>query len=189
MTTTFRFQPRTLDLLSGLLAVIALLLLVWTVDDTVTPVAPRIATVVPGGGTPAVVETMASAIVARNVFSASRRAPTVRFTPPGSELPPPIVMMGTLPLAGADSTAGADAAARDTPPRLYGIIAQDGVRRALLLLTANGDSPRLYDVGDRQHGYRVVSIAQDRVVLATSTGSRTLRLLSRALQDSLENMP
>ncbi len=189
MTTTLRLQPRTLDLLSGLLAVIALLLLVWTVDDTVTPVAPRIATVAPNGGAPAPMETMASTIVARNVFSASRRAPTVRFTPPGDELPPPNVMMGTLPFAGGDSTSGADGIAPDTPPRLYGIIAQDGVRRALLLLTASGDSPRLYDVGDRQNGYRVVSIAHDRVVLATSTGSRTLRLLSRALRDSLENMP
>ena len=189
MTTRLRLPLRALDLLSGFLTVIAILLFVWTVDDSVTPVSPRIATVVSSVASPAVVDTLASAIVARNLFSASRRAPIVRFTPPGDELPAPNVMMGTLSLAGADSSSGAVGSAPDTPPRLYGIIAQDGVRRALLLLTASGDSPRLYGVGDRQHGYRVVSIAQDRVVLATSTGSRTLRLIPPALRDSLENMP
>ena len=189
MTTSLRLPPRAVDLLSGFLTVIAILLFVWTVDDSVTPVSPPIATIAPSGVALAVVDTLASAIVARNVFSASRRAPTVRFTPPGAELSAPNVMMGTLSLAGADSSSGAVGSAPDTPPRLYGIIAQDGVRRALLLLTASGDSPRLYGVGDRQHGYRVISIAQDRVVLATPTGSRTLRLIPPALRDSLENMP
>ena len=133
-------------------------------------------------------------MVARNVFSASRRAPTVRFVPPGDESPAALAsrdlmaggaMLGApLPPPMSDSSTGADVA-----PRLYGIVSQDDVRRALLLLTDSGESPRLYAVGDRQHGYRILSITSDQVVLATSTGSRTLRLVPRARRDSLENLP
>ena len=67
MTTRLRLSPRTLDLLSGFLTVVAILLFVWTVDDSVTPVSPRIATVVSSVAAPAVVDTLASAIDRKSV--------------------------------------------------------------------------------------------------------------------------
>jgi hypothetical protein len=130
-------------------------------------------------------DSIAERIVSTNIFGASRRAPRSRFVPPGADetsvAAAPTMDDGTVSAGSAADPAGA--------PRLFGIVVQDGVRRALLQLPGSDSIPRLLAVGDRQRGYRVVSIDADRVVLASSAGSRTVRLMTRASSDSLENMP
>ncbi len=141
-------------------------------------------------------------IVQGNVFSASRRAPASRFSPPsvaGGAYETPV---GDGAGSGAASGAGAaygDAASMgsgaaspaseaESIPHLYGVVENNGERRALLALRA-GESPRLLSVGDRHGGYRVTAIEQDRVVLAYAGGVRTLRLTRPASRDSLDTLP
>lgn len=130
--------------------------------------------------TPAATDDGASvvdAVVSQNLFSATRSAPATRWTPPGLETPPmpadqPVLdSVASLPMAG-DSTMA------DAVPALYGTVIGDAAPRALLRLADDDVAPRLYRVGDRHGGWRVVSIARDRVVLAGAGGSRTLQLLS-----------
>lgn len=186
-TSPSRVSPRTLDIVAGVSLLVALVLLVWPTRAVVQPIAPIVATtkVTASVGADVSEPQLGAQIVDGNVFSATRRAPTVRFVPPGTE------PAGATPVASAalDGTAGDNFAAVADTPRLFGIVAQDGRRRALLQLPGVDSVPRLLDIGDRRGGYRVVSISDDRVVLASSTGSRTLRLVSRTSPDSLENLP
>ncbi len=192
-------SPRLLDALGVACLVLAVTLLFWPASAAVHPVVPTLPAAQTGGSEVATgasaltahalawLDTSTTQIVEGNVFSASRRAPTVRFVPPGAEATdaPPMVSTA-MPDASIDAGNTMDDAAS---PRLFGIIAQDGRRRALLQLPGADSVPRLLDVGDRRAGYRVLSITADRVVLVSSTGSRTLRLASRTPPDSLENLP
>ncbi len=122
-------------------------------------------------------------VVNGNVFSATRRAPSVRFTAPGqasSDMPAMSATAETAPSATTDSL---------SLPRLSGIVTVDGERRALVQLTASDGAPHLFGVGDVHAGFRIVRIGPDQVVLASRAGTRTLRLSSRATPDSLENLP
>lgn len=136
-------------------------------------------------------------IVAGNVFSARRRAPSSRFSPPGTSAGSYDAAVGDGPAMTAGGMYGDNALVASVPaagtdgesvPHLYGIVDSDGVRQALVALRA-GEPPRLVAVGDRQAGYRVTAIGQDRVVLAFAGGVRTLRLTRPASRDSLENSP
>jgi len=60
--------------------------------------------------------------------------------------------------------------------------------RALLQVRTSSEPPRLLGVGESFGGVRVVRIADDRVVISSSSGTRTLRL-SRVVSDSSENVP
>ncbi len=169
-----------LDVLTAVVGLAAIALLVWPARPSVAPQAPQVIAEhqVSAGG---VAEPVSQAIVDGNLFSATRRAPTVLFRPPGADgesLPPapPSDMVVT-----AESVASG--------PRLFGIVAQDGVRRALLVLPGADSVPRLLGVGDRQAGYRVVTIGTDRVVLSSSGGTRTVRLVAPALPDSIDPKP
>ena len=139
-----------------------------------------------------VLDSTAAGIVRGNVFSASRRAPSSRFMPPGTDAatvamtdmssapagdyaPPATALSG-----GPGEPAGGTG---DAVPALYGIVTIDGVRHALLALRTD-EPPRLFAVGDRHAGYRISAIEGDRVVLATSRGSRVLRLAPPAPRDS-----
>src|SRR5689334_15796856 len=78
-----------------------------------------------------------TAIVNANIFSASRRAPRVRFVSPDAAVPEAPPSLPSLADAMADS-AGRDSASAsnsDAVPHLYAIVSQDGVRRALLRLS------------------------------------------------------
>lgn len=133
-----------------------------------------------------------------NVFSASRRAPRVRFRAPGTDAADASVAAAYDPFApasagteivGAEGTGGASGtAATDDVPHLYGVVVADGVRRALLAL-APGEAPRLLAVGDRHAGYQVTAIENDRVTLSQAGSTRTLRLTRAASRDSSENLP
>ena len=145
----------------------------------------------------AVTDSLLATIVRGDVFSATRQAPRSRFVVPGQPDPSDAAAMAGTAMAGTamsgTATSSGDAAVADTSgdamPRVFGIITMSGERRALLQLAPSDAVPRLYRAGDAHAGYRVVRVEADRVILSSSTGSRTLRLSSRATPDSLENLP
>jgi hypothetical protein len=201
------FTPRRLmDVASALLLLVALALTVWPVsaptvrDDAAgnpvnlppSPASPHALS------TRSLADSTEAGIVRGNVFSSSRRAPGVRFVPPGSEgaagtmtapdpIPMPAASAGGMAgsVAPSDSTAPANA---DVVPTLYGIVSIDGTRRALLTLRA-GEPPRLFAVGDRHAGFRINAIEPDRVTVQSARGSRTLRMARPASRDSSEKTP
>lgn len=191
MSTTNRVRGyQALDVLSAVCGVIALIVLLVPASTTVTPDNLRVATagsVSPGSTIDAarsadvVVDSLARAIVRTNVFSASRQEPRARFVAPGSESAPaaPVFEPGGNGFAPSDLDAG---------PKLFGIVAVGDSKRALLQVRSSAEPPRLLGVGESFGGVRVVRIAGDRVVITSSSGTRTLRL-SRTVPDSSENVP
>lgn len=177
-------EVRVIDAAAVLCIAATLVLLLWPVRPQPRELALALPTAAP---IPAAIAADSSAerIVATNIFSSSRRAPRTRFVPPGTEQ---ANMSEMMPVGDSDAASGTGSESFSAP-RLFGIIVQDGVRRALLQLPGSDSVPRLLAVGERQSGYRVVSIAADRVVLASASGSRTVRMVSRSSSDSLENMP
>jgi hypothetical protein len=128
------------------------------------------------------VEALRRAMVQTNLFSASRREPTERFVAPGAE------PTSAMPLAVDAGPAGLESPTPDTELQLFGIVSGDGGPKALIQLPVSGAPPRLLGVGESMGGVRVLRIAGDRVVISTSSGTRTLRL-SRVVPDSSENQP
>jgi hypothetical protein len=193
----FRITPRALDATTGVVIVVAALVAAWPAraPEVRTGEAPRalaaaraVVAATPSAATPSATTPSVAggplapdafdAVVAGNVFSASRRAPTARFTPPGSEPPDAMPRPDAAPAVGT-----LDAAGDGDGPRLHGIVTVDGGRRALLLLRAD-EPARLLAVGDRHAGYRVLAIEADRVVLDTGAGRMVLRLAPPASRDS-----
>ncbi|MCU0635988.1 MAG: hypothetical protein MUE41_14025 [Gemmatimonadaceae bacterium] len=127
------------------------------------------------------VDAQVSTMVSQNIFSASRSAPATRWSPPGLETAPPPDMPAIEPTASPSVTADSTMVS-DEVPALYGTVVGEGAPRALLRLAPSDVAPRLYAVGERHGGWRVVSIDQRRVVLAGSAGTRTLRLPERPEQ-------
>ncbi|MEP6764612.1 MAG: hypothetical protein ABJB66_09895 [Gemmatimonadaceae bacterium] len=124
----------------------------------------------------------AATIVAANILSGSRRAPTLHYKSPEAEE----MQAFAAPVAALkpDAAATDSAGNSDAIPGLYGIVNVDGTWRALLRLSDSDASPTLLKEGDRRGGYRVLSIQSDRVVLAGTAGQRTLRLARNAPGDS-----
>jgi hypothetical protein len=191
---------RAVDVLSVVCVLLAAVLWLWPASSDVRaepananananastianamPVAMAVAPPLRAPGLMSAADSLVAAVVAGNVFSASRRAPTTRFMPPGSitsDAP-----TSNAALLAPTPTGVADA---DALPRLTGIITLNGERQALVQLTAGDGVPRLYRAGDSHAGYRIERIGADFVVLTLRTGTRTLRLNARALPDSLE---
>lgn len=192
-----RWSPRLLDALSAVSALAALAFLLLPVGTTPdvgasAPSLPAGLSVARSAPRTATVDSSSTVIVSTNVFSASRRAPSVRFKAPGSELDVPafgLVGAGTAPTIGMPDVAShTDAATSDEVPQLFGVVVTDDAPRALLGLVA-GEPPRLLAVGDRNGGYRVIAIDADRVVLSSAGGVRTLRLARRAPRDTSRTLP
>ncbi|MCU0647706.1 MAG: hypothetical protein MUF00_06905 [Gemmatimonadaceae bacterium] len=123
----------------------------------------------------AAVDTLVTVVIDENIFSATRRAPATRWSAPGLDTAPPPDMPATD--SAVSTMLPADSAALADPvPALYGTVVGDGAPRALLRLSPNDGAPRLYGIGDRHGGWRVVAISPRRVVLASRDGSRTVRL-------------
>jgi hypothetical protein len=121
---------------------------------------------------PAAREDAAEDIVLSNVFAANRRAPSSRYAPPelsGDSANGAMAEPMPLPMSPLDSLSMSG-----DVPRLYGtVIGGDGTR-ALLHLSNRGLA--LYEVGARDGGYTVVSIAPREVVVRGPGGRVTLRL-------------
>jgi len=191
-------SPRVLDIFAAVCATVAVLLLVWpTPSGVVATAAARepvrsttSASVPPAVAPPALAEEAASrqsdsliaVIVNANVFSATRKAPRVRFLPPGERAAIAEMPSGYAVLPPA-------VASTDSLPMRSGIVAINGERQALLQMTAADEAPKLYRINESHAGYRVVQIGPDLVVLASRAGTRTLRLSHRAPPDSLEKQP
>lgn len=135
----------------------------------------------------------ARAVVSANILSASRRAPSQRYVSPDVAVQPAFVMppafAGTAGSATVDSMSSGTSDAGDEAPALYGIISMNGTPRALLRLSSADASPSLFGEGDKRGNFRVVSIRGNAVVLATPSGTRTLRLARPARSDSSGIMP
>ena len=191
MSTATRWRGyQALDVCSTACAAIALVLLLLPVSPTVAPVTLRVARTTGGpaensmGQTAAMqaaVDSLARAIVRTNAFSASRQEPRARFVAPGSEPAP----AAPLSEPGVNAFGPSDL---DDGPILFGIVSVGGTQRALLQLRTSADPPRLLAEGESFGGVRVRRITGDRVVISSSSGTRTLRL-SRVVSDSSENVP
>lgn len=178
-----RWTPRLLDGVSAMLAVAALVALLWPGAPTATPRTVHMPPVAPDDAAlPADADSLAVRLVATNPFSTTRRTPRERFVAPGQTaadvpaIPDPYAPPGSR-------TAG------DDGPRVVGIVRVDGVRRALIDAGTADSTPRLLQVGDRLAGYRVRRIGADAVELSSSSGTRTVRLSRRPPSDSSESLP
>ena len=116
---------------------------------------------------------LAEDVVLANVFSARRSPPTSRYAPPDA-------MMDTSGGVVADpvEVPGEDAAPTGAPLLLGTVVGPTGTQ-ALLQLDPYAGSPRLYSVGDRDGGYRVIAISPRSVIMAGPRGRVTVRLESQ----------
>ena len=119
-------------------------------------------------GSPALAED----VVIANVFSPRRSPPTSRYSPPDAAMDSSGVVVADTATMGVPSPAVAG------EPVLLGTVVGARGTQALLQLDPLGGPARLYSVGDRDGGYRVISIAPGTVVVAGPQGRMTLRLVS-----------
>lgn len=137
--------------------------------------APRERT--PGGGPafapptiPPADPALAEDVVLANVFSTRRTPPTSRYAPPDAttDAAGGAVEMPAEPPAPDQAPAGT--------PRLLGTVVGPQGTQALLQLDPYAGQPRLYSVGDRDAGFRVIAISPRSAVLAGPHGRVTVRL-------------
>lgn len=117
---------------------------------------------------PASLPELAEDLVLANAFSPRRAPPATRYTPPE----------GTVESTGgvmADPPSD-DAALGRAAPRLLGTVIGGRGRQALLQLDPFAGAPRLYAEGERDAGFRILSIAPREVVLSGPRGRMTVRL-------------
>ncbi len=190
---TTRLRPAMLNGVATLCAIAACVVFAWPrssfmeVDtpNTLAPIAtpPSAASRMPGRVPNA--DSLATVVVAGNLFSATRQAPRTPFVPPGQAAVMAATMNGAM-----DSTSAMNLGSpADSLPRLTGIVTTNGARRALVQFTLADGAPQLYAEGAVRAGYRVLRIEADRVVLVTRSGTRTLRLSPRTPPDSLGKQP
>jgi hypothetical protein len=164
-------SPVWLHATSIVLLVVGVLALVVPVEST--PVMP--VTVAPSPQTPLASGSPSArfdeTIVRTNLFSATRRAPRVRFVLPGQE--PAMATPMETPV-----TSASDA------PALLGVLTVNGIRSALLSVPGSDSIPRVVRTGERIGGYRVRVIGADRVELSSVSGTRTVRLRRSFPSDS-----
>lgn len=121
----------------------------------------------------------AERVVRTNVFSPRRAAPPRRYSF-GETTPEPEVDVdaGVVPSEGVVTTmdSATVSTVADAVPHLYGTMLGAADSTALLRLDARVNEPRLFRVGDRAGGYRVVGISDRAVTLMGPTGRVVLRL-------------
>lgn len=176
----------------GLVAVVLLgVAVVLRIMPVRTAVAPRLPVLADAGMTapspnPAA-DTVAAwqqTVVATNLFSGGRRAPTERFRMPGLAAAPDAMAPTSDPLP--ENLA----LAVDRPePVLLGIVRVNGVRQALIGFSSPDSASRLISVGGRVGAYRLRAIGTDQVDLQSPAGPRTLRLPRPSPSDSSELLP
>ena len=151
-----------------LLGVIAVVAFVWPArvsDAAVTPGG------INAGSYKAAVRTFeasaADAVIAGNIFSASRKAPARRFNPAAPEPvePPP-------PVDNAEVVTSEE----ERVPQLFGIAIGPAGATALLRLEAGNPEAQIYREGERGGRYRVVKINERSVILEGPSGRIELRL-------------
>lgn len=175
---------------AALLGVLAVVFALWParVASPVLGDAPIVGAHPDGGTAPgdttgaaprlAQTDALMQGIVSGNMFSATRRAPAVRFVAPGTSLGDTPSVASMVDNTGAGGEAATDGATEDgvTYPLLSGIVVHDGVRKALVQLSADDVSPTLFAEGDTRREYRIVRVGTDHVVIAVRGRTRTYRL-------------
>jgi hypothetical protein len=116
---------------------------------------------------------LAEDVVLANVFSVRRSPPATRYTPPDA-----ISDSSGGVVADPAEVPGDDATAAGEPLLLGTVVGPRGTQ-ALLQLDPYAGTPRLYSVGDRDGGYRVIAISPRSVILAGPRGRVTVRLESK----------
>ena len=101
-------------------------------------------------------------IVGGNIFSPTRSAPPVRFTPPG--------------VAPAERRAAVTGTAAETPMRRYGTVVGPAGAIALIAADPTIRGAEIYRVGDRVGVRRIDAITDSTVVLSGPAGRLVLRL-------------
>jgi hypothetical protein len=120
-------------------------------------------------------DSLTEEIVLANIFSPSRTAPLKRVMPPELAGDSANGMISdTTAVSGGDTPPGP--ATDGSVPSLYGTIVGPSGTQALLQLDAAAPSPRLYNVGDKAGGYRIIAIAPREVTLAGPRGRVVLRM-------------
>lgn len=163
-----------LMLLTGLFAVAGLALWVWqpplplraAKPERLTAAAPR----VDRRRSPVDNARNAAAIVNSNMFSVSRAAPRVRYTPPGAD------ESGVM----SDAMPAAQPPAAVTPlPQLFGTTTGPAGASALLQPDSAGASGRLYREGDQVGPYRIIKINSGSVIVRGPGGRHELKVQTR----------
>ena len=109
------------------------------------------------------------AIVAANVFSAERKAPSTRYTPPELAVtkpaPPPQRPKPAPPAA----------------PRIrfFGTVIGPGGATAVIEADSTVEGAEIYRIGDRVAGSRLIDISETAVMLDGPSGRQVLRLGTR----------
>ncbi|MEO5580772.1 MAG: hypothetical protein ABIR58_08935 [Gemmatimonadaceae bacterium] len=113
----------------------------------------------------------AGVIVSENIFSSTRAAPRVRYTPPGA---------GDEPESASASESPDAAMIVETPlPQVFGIMMGPGGATALIQSDSAGASGRLYREGDQVGPYRIVRITGGSVIVRGPLGRHELRIQPR----------
>lgn len=113
---------------------------------------------------------LAEDVVLANVFSARRTPPTSRYAPPDATTD---ASGGVVEMSAESPSAEEEPAAA---PRLLGTVVGPQGTQALLQLDPYAGPPRLYSVGDRDAGFRVIAISPRSAVLVGPQGRVTVRL-------------
>lgn len=182
--TSSRRGVAVIDMLSGLLLVGAAALYWWPVRASVAASNPTaLSTAVLRADSSFSQTDDVGAIVAANIMSGTRRAPSKRYVSPDRAGPSEYEMPPAFAPA-RDSVTSGNADDAESVPSLFGIVNVDGVSRALLRLSEREANPVLLREGDSRGSYRVISIRSNFVIIAGPSGQRTLRLARPALGDS-----
>ena len=106
-------------------------------------------------------------VVASDIFSATRAAPTQRYNPNAGDAESQPVGAGSVSPYSYEAL-----------PRLSGVVRGPAGTLALMQPDSEGASGRLYRTGDRIGGYRVVRIDDSSVVVAGQRGRVRIRVNS-----------
>ncbi len=110
----------------------------------------------------------AGPIVTSNMFSATRVAPGVRYTPRSGGGQP-----ADAAVPGADEAMTTPV---EAPPRVYGTMTGPNGATALIQPDSTGASSRLYREGDRVGAFRIEKILANSVVVRSPAGRLELKV-------------
>ncbi len=145
---------------------------IWEPPSPTVEMAPAAVSAAPSYVAPQAVAVTADAgvIVSENIFSSTRAAPRVRYTPPGA---------GDEPESASASESPAAMVVETPLPQVFGIMMGPGGATALIQPDSAGASGRLYREGDQVGPYRIVRITGGSVTVRGPLGRHELRIQSR----------
>ena len=113
----------------------------------------------------------ASVIVDENMFSSTRAAPRVRYTPPGAG--------DATDFASEPAPASTEIVVDAPLPQVFGTMTGPGGATALIQPDSAGASGRLYREGDQVGQYRIIRITSGSVTVRGPGGRHELRVQSK----------